>query len=49
MERFGPPSIMSYIIEIIFLFKQQSNDGLFMLGKDLEGLLMNENMALDIG
>jgi hypothetical protein len=40
---------MSYNREVIFSFEQKIMSCSLMLGRDLEGLLMNENMALDIG
>jgi hypothetical protein len=49
MEIFGLSSIMSYNREVIFSFKQQSNEWLVLLGKDLDGSLLNENMVLEIG
>jgi hypothetical protein len=49
MEIFGLPSIMSYNREVIFSFKQQSNEWLVHAWERFRGSLMNKNMALEIG
>jgi hypothetical protein len=49
MEIFGLRLVMSYNKRLYFHLNNKVMNGLFTLGKDLEVLLMDENMVLEIG
>jgi hypothetical protein len=48
-EIFGLHSVISYNKEFYFHSNNKMMSGLFMLGKDLEALLMDGNTVLEIG